>query len=214
MTKSFFSLCITNAICLTSLWIFIALGIFGTQMQRDQDILDLFGKMSGNFETDTISLNFENDTISLNYENDTVSLSFDNGTISLNFEKDNIHLTNESLKTENNAKEASYYYLPFQTLSTISRSLIWFEFVLDNVVCFTEFMVVWLKVQAPPVCFYLISALRYLIYILHPICWDFFMSVTFVRESMSSIAILLCLWTLNRLMVTVVMCFMNKELSK
>ena len=99
MTQSFSSLCITNAICMTGLWIFIALGIFVTQMQRDKDVLDLFGKMSGNFENVTMSLNFENDTMSLNFENVTMSL---------NFEKDNIYFTNKSLKIENNAKEASY----------------------------------------------------------------------------------------------------------
>ena len=67
-------------------------------MQRDKDILDLFGKMSENFVNVTMSLNFENDTMSLNFENVTMSL---------NFEKDNIHFTNKSLKIENNAKEAS-----------------------------------------------------------------------------------------------------------
>ena len=87
-----------------------------TKTQGDQDILDLFG---------------------------TKSVNFENGTMSLNFEKDNIHLTNESLKIEYDAKEASNYNLPFQTLTTISKSLIWLEFVLDNAVCFTEFMVVW-----------------------------------------------------------------------
>ena len=169
MTRSFSSLCIANALCLTSFWILIAVGIFVTKMQKDQekhDNVDIFIKM------------------------------------------------NLTILTENTTISRPSYYLPAQSLKTISRSMIWLGFVLDFAVCFTEFMVVWLKVQAPPVCFYLISALRYLIYILHPICWDFFMSVTFVRESMSSIAILLCLWTLNRLMVTVVMCFMNKELSK
>ena len=185
-------------------------------MQRDQDILHLFGKTSANFENGTINLRFarsilpwksENDTISLNFENDTVSLSFENGTMSLKFEKDNIHLTNESLKIENNA---SYYYLPFQSLTTISRSLIWFQFVLDNAVFFTEFMVVWLKVQAPPVHFYLASALRYVNSIFNAICWGEFTSVTFARES---IAILLCLWTLNRIGCAVIMCCMNKELS-
>ena len=201
MTQSFSCLCITNAICMTSLWIFIALGIFVTQMQRDKDILDLFGKMSENFVNVTMSLNFENDTMSLNFENVTMSL---------NFEKDNIHFTNKSLKIENNAKEASYYYLPFQSLKTISRSLIWLEFVLDNAVCFTEFMVVGLKVQAPPVRFYLISALRYVIYFLHAMVWYDFMSVTFASES---IQLFLCLWTLNRIMCAVAMCCMNKELS-
>ena len=35
---------------------------------------------------------------------------------------------------------------------------------MDSAVCFAEFRVAWLKVQAPPVYFYWISAARYLIY--------------------------------------------------
>ena len=156
-------------------------------MQKDQDILDLYGKCRVNFE---------------------------NGTLSYTCEKDEIHLsnggTNESLKILNNAKDDLYNYLPFQSLKTISRSLIWLEFVLDNAVCFTEFMVVWLKVQAPPVHFYLISALRYVIYFLHAMVWYDLMSFAFASES---IRIFLCLWTLNRIICAVMMCCMNKELS-
>ena len=51
------------------------------------------------------------------------------------------------------------------SLTTISTSFFWVGFVLDNVVCFTEFIVVWLKVQAPPVSFYWLSAGRYVTYI-------------------------------------------------
>ena len=35
---------------------------------------------------------------------------------------------------------------------------------MDSAVCFAEFRVAWLKVQAPPVYFYWLSAARYLIY--------------------------------------------------
>ena len=49
------------------------------------------------------------------------------------------------------------------SLTTISTSFFWVGFVLDNVVCFTEFIVVWLKVQAPPVRYYWLSVARYLI---------------------------------------------------
>ena len=50
-----------------------------------------------------------------------MSLNFENVTMSLNFKKDNIHFTNKGLKIENNAKEASYDYLPFQSLKTIFK---------------------------------------------------------------------------------------------
>ena len=96
MTQSFSSLSITNAICLTSLWIIIALGIYATKMQKDQDMLDLYGKCS---------------------------VSIENGRMSLTCEKDEIHLsnggTNESLKILNDAKNNLYNYLPFQSLTTV-----------------------------------------------------------------------------------------------
>ena len=107
-----------------------------------------------------------------------------------------------NLKSENDDTSIS--------LTTISTIFIWVGFVLDNVVCFTEFMVVWLKVQAPPVHFYLISALRYVIYFLHAMVWYDLMSLTFASES---IGIFLCLLTLNRIICAVMMCCMNKELS-
>ena len=96
------------------------------------------------------------------------------------------------------------------SLTTISTSFIWVGFVLDNAVCFTEFMVVWLKVQALPVTFYLISALRYMIYFLHAMVWYDLMSLTFASES---IGIFVCLWTLNRIISAIWICFMNKALS-
>ena len=65
MTQSFSSLSITNAICLTSLWIIIALGIYATKMQKDQDILDLYGKCSLKFENGTVSYTCEKDDIHL-----------------------------------------------------------------------------------------------------------------------------------------------------
>ena len=57
------------------------------------------------------------------------------------------------------------------SLTTISTSFFWVGFVLDNVVCFTEFIVVWLKVQVPPVSFYWLSAGRYVTYILSILTW-------------------------------------------
>ena len=98
MAQSFSSLCITNAICLTNIWILIGLGLFVSKMQKDQDIHDVFDGMS----LDEM--------------------------LNLKIEEDNT------------------YYLRVLTLATISKSLIWLGFVLDNAVCFTEFMVVWLKV--------------------------------------------------------------------
>ena len=108
MTRSFSSLCIANAICLTSLWILIALGIYVAKMQRDQDMWDIL--------------------------------------------KDGI--VNE---------EDNIYYFRVLSMETISKSLLWLGFILDSAVCFIEFMVVWLKVQAPPVEFYILSASRYLL---------------------------------------------------
>ena len=113
MTRSFSSLCIRNAICLTSLWILIALGIYVAKMQRDQDFRVLFYKMRWN-ET----LNFSG------------------------------------------LKEDDVHYQRILSMQTIEKSLIWFGFVLDSAVCLTEFMVVWLKVQTPPVKFYFNQALQ------------------------------------------------------
>ena len=57
----------------------------------------------------------------------------------------------------------SPYYLLFLGLTTISKSFIWLGFIMDSAVCIAEFMVVWLKVQAPPVRYYWLSVARYLI---------------------------------------------------
>ena len=122
-------------------------------MQKDQDILDLYGKCR---------------------------LSFENGTMSYTCEKDEIHLsnggTNESLKMVNDAKDKLYDYLPFQSLTTISKSLIWLGCIIDNVVCFTEFIVVWLKVQTTPCYFVFQSVVRvtyhsYLTYLMATLDW-------------------------------------------
>ena len=156
MTRSFFSLCITNAICLTSLWICISLGLFATKMQRDQDVLEIFAKMSdGKMEKDEIT------------------------------------------------------FIPYLSLTTISKSLIWLGFVMDTTVCFIEFMVVWLKVQAPPVAFYWLSASRYLSYIFSVI----FYYLISENETGAMIVLQLVIWTLCRIAQTCYMCCMNKELS-
>ena len=145
-------------------------------MQRDQDILDLYDKCSLNFE---------------------------NGTMNITCEKDEIHLsnggTNESLKMVNDAKNELYDYLPFQSLTTISKSLIWLGFIMDNVVCFTEFIVVWLKVQTTPCYFVFISVARYVYYIMSTIvyCTDW---------------IPLLFWTLCRFLLAIIMCWLSKEL--
>jgi len=158
MTRSFSSLCITNAICLTSLWILIALGIYVAKMQRDQDVRDLLG----------------------------------DGIMNLRDEKDNI------------------YYLRVLSMDTISKSLIWLGFVLDSAVCFNEFMVVWLKVQAPPVYFYLIFVYRYLTYILVVIVYY---DIKAENYSWESITIQLVCYALCRIGQAVVMCFINKKFS-
>ena len=162
MTRSFSSLCITNAICLTSLWILIALGIYVAKMQRDQDINDLFDKMRWH-ETGIID-----------------------------FEEDNI------------------YYLRVLSMETISKSLIWLGFVLDSAVCFTEFMVVWLKVQAPPVYFYLLSVGRYLTSSAYVFVYY---DIKAENYSPETITFLLVFYALCRIGQAVVMCFINKKLS-
>ena len=162
MTRSFSSLCITNAICLTSLWILIALGIYVAKMQRDQDFRVLFYKMRWN-ET----LNFSG------------------------------------------LKEDDVHYQRILSMQTIEKSLIWFGFVLDSAVCLTEFMVVWLKIQAPPVKFYLLSVGRYLTYILSVHYYD----LTTKNYSWESITLLLVLYALLRIYMTVLMCFINKKFS-
>ena len=187
MTQSFSSLSITNAICLTSLWIIIALGIYATKMQKDQDMLDLYGKCS---------------------------VSIENGRMSLTCEKDEIHLsnggTNESLKILNDAKNNLYNYLPFQSLTTVTKSLIWLGIVLDNAVCLTEFMVVRLKVQSPPVKFYWASVLRCVTFnIMSVICWSDLVS----NKSFVAMSIPLGIWTFSRIMWACNMCCINHTLS-
>ena len=163
MTRSFSSLCITNAICLTSFWIFIGLAMFATKMQEDQDFFD----------------------------------------VHLKIEKDDIHLTIEDFFFGSWRN-----HLPYLRLTTISKSLIRLGIVLDNAVCFIEFMVVWLKVQAPPSSFYWLTAIRYLVYnIMSIYCWYSLGSTWVVM------AINLSIWTLSRIIQAVNMCSMNKELS-
>ena len=148
-------------------------------MQKDQDILDLYGKCSLNFE---------------------------NGTMSFTCEKDEIHLsnggTNESLKMVNDAKDDLYDYLPFQSLTTISKSLIWLGFIMDNVVCFIEFIVVWLKVQATPCYFVYLSVARYLYYIIPTIYW--YVTEDWVLMTINN--------SLYRILLASFMCCMSKEL--
>ena len=156
MTRSFSSLCITNAICLTSLWILIILGIYGAEMQREQDLYDLL--------------------------------------------KDG--MINEDDKI---------YYFRILSMETISKSLIGLGFVLDSAVCFTEFMVVWLKVQAPPGIFYFLSVGRYLIYILFDIVLVF---VYYDAKYYAWYCItVLVLGALCRIEQAVVMCLVNKKFS-
>ena len=101
----------------------------------------------------------------------------------------------------NDAKDDLYDYLPFQSLTTISKSLIWLGFVMDNVVCFTEFIVVWLKVQATPCYFVYLSVARYLYYIVSTIYW-------YYTEDCG----ILFSWNLFRFLLTPFMCCINKEL--
>ena len=161
MAQSFSSLCITNTICLTSIWILIGLGLFVSKMQKDQDIHDVFDGMS----LDEM--------------------------LNLKIEEDNT------------------YYLRVLTLATISKSLIWLGFVLDNAVCFTEFMVVWLKVQAPPVFFYLFSVGRYVTYILSVVIWYDLKEQNYTWV----ITIQLVFLAFCRIFSAVAMCCMNKEMS-
>ena len=165
-------------ICLNALWIFISLGFPVTKMQKDQDLLDLYGKCSLNFE---------------------------NGTMNFTCEKDEIHLrnggTNESLKMLKDAKDDLYDYLPFQSLTTISKSFICLGFIMDNVVCFTEFIVVWLKVQATPCYFVYLSVARYSYCIVSTIYW-------YYTEDFG----ILFSWNLFRFLLTPFMCCINKEL--
>ena len=188
MSRSFSSLCITNAICLTSLWILIALVIYGTKLQKDQDILDLYGKCS---------------------------LEFENGTVRYTCEKDDIHLrnggTNETLKILNDAKNDLYDYLPFQSLTTISKSLIWLGFVVDIAVCFTEFIVVWLKVKAPDF-FYELSFYRYAVYCSHVM--DLTYRLDIVNSSIDiNVVLSSSVWILSRIFVAVFMCIVSNKLS-
>ena len=161
MTQSFSSKCIINAICLTSLWILIALGIYAAKMQREKDFHDLYYQLRWN------------------------------ETGSWNVEEDNV------------------YVLRVLSMETISKSLLWLGFILDSAVCFIEFMVVWLKVQAPPGIFYFLSVGRYLIYIL----FDILFAIVYYDAKSENYSWLLVLYALCRIGQTVLMCFMNKKLS-
>ena len=101
------------------------------------------------------------------------------------------------------------YHLRILSMETISKSLIGLGFVLDSAVCFTEFMVVWLKVQAPSVYFYFLSVGRYLIYIL----FDILFAIVYYDAKSENYSWLLVLYALCRIGQTVLMCFMNKKLS-
>ena len=70
---------------------------------------------------------------------------------------------------------------------------------MDNVVCFTEFIVVWLKVQDTPGYFVFFSVARYLYYILS--------TIYYCKE-----LILLLVWTLCRFLLALFMCWLSKEL--
>ena len=148
-------------------------------MQKDQDILDLYGKCSWDFE---------------------------NGTVC---EKDEIHLsnggTNETLKILNDAKNNLYDYLPFQSLTTISKHFIWLGFVTDNVVCLTEFIVIWLKVQATPCYFVFISLARYLTYIMSTIFWHDLEDWGLITTNLSILIV-------YRILLASHMCCVTKEL--
>ena len=162
MTRSFSSLCIANAICLTSLWILIALGIYVANIQRDQDSHDLYYQMRWN------------------------------ETLTEEVEEDNV------------------YYLRILSMETISKSLIWFGFVLDSAVCLTEFMVVWLKLQAPPAKFYLLSVGRYLTYSTYVFTYY---DIKAENYSPETITFLLVFFGLIRIVHAVLMCFINKKFS-
>ena len=123
----------------------------------------------------------------------------------LMIEKNNIHLTNQEYfegSWRNN--------LPYLSLTTVSKSLIWLGFVLDTVVCFIEFMVVWLKVQSPPVEFYIQTASRYLTYISSVIF--FYLSIS-DNSTGEMIIFQLVIWTLCRIIQTCYMWCMNKGIS-
>ena len=92
-----------------------------------------------------------------------------------------------------------------ESLTTILKSLICLGFIMDSFVCFAEFLMVWLKVQVPPVYFYWLSVAHYLIditiYLYHPIRWG-----TDTRQSD------LFFWIFNGI-CTFKLIFMNEQLS-
>ena len=98
------------------------------------------------------------------------------------------------------------------SLTTISTIFFWIGFVLDNVVCFTEFIVVWLKVQAPPVSFYWVSAGRYVTYILSIIPVQR-LSMTWYENYTWENIILWMFGYLCRTVQAIDMMWMNKKLS-
>ena len=96
-----------------------------------------------------------------------------------------------------------------KSLTTVSKSLIWLGFVLDTAVCFTEFMVVWLTLQAPPAYFYLYSA--YVLYFWHVFSWYI---VEANNLAWSNLELHLGLWLTYRIIVAIAMCCVNYKLSK
>ena len=76
---------------------------------------------------------------------------------------------------------------------------------MDSAVCIAEFIVVWLKVQAPPVSFYWLSVGRYVTYILSIMTW-------YKKFTWKNVI----LWMFGQLCRTVLaigMMWMNKKLS-
>jgi hypothetical protein len=166
MTRSFSSLSISNTLCLTSLWILVALAIYVTKMQKDQEVQDIY---------------------------------------------EFFRKTNWTIWKNGTEISLPSYYLPAQSLKTITESLIWLGFVLDSAVCFTEFMVVWLKLQAPPFYFYYFSALRYLVYFWH-VLFSYFVMLT-VNLTWNSLALPLGLTLLYRIIGAIGMCCVNNKMS-
>ena len=164
MTRSFSSLSISNALCLTGVWILVALGIYATKMQKDQEQQDIY-----DFFSQTNWTNVKNDT--------------------------EVNLPS--------------YYLSAQSMKTIYKSLIWLGFFLDSAVCFTEFMVVWLKLQAPPAYFYFFSANRYVLYFWHGFTWYF----VEVNITWSNLALHLGLLLTYRIFWAIAMCCVNNKMS-
>jgi hypothetical protein len=103
----------------------------------------------------------------------------------------------------------AYHIAGIESLTTILKGWIWLVFIMDSVVCFAELMVVWLKVQTPPVYFYWFNGKHYFIHTITTISL-----YRLISEQITTVQLVIYIFSgiLQRI-CTAEMISMNKQLS-